>query len=193
MHIVQYQKDECHMFRKLKKKLLPRPPDPPTAMLDQAGNLVTSAVGVEKLSVGHHKRVLQNRPMAKKHKELKSEKESLGEERVAHAKENKSKPWSLKHIEAVPRHFKINKSRDPYGYADEVIKHNVAGIDLKEAIIILMNRSKSEQISSIIKKCKVGKKNFYNYRGVLKTTIIRSILDRLIFNEYFGSGSPTLG
>ena len=53
------------MFWKLKKKLLLRPPDPPTAMLDEAGNLITSAVGVAKLSVEHYKRVLQNRPMAK--------------------------------------------------------------------------------------------------------------------------------
>ena len=44
-------------FWKLKKKLLPRPPDPPTAMLDQAGNLITSVVGVEKLLVEHYKRV----------------------------------------------------------------------------------------------------------------------------------------
>ena len=100
-------------FWKLKKKLLLRPRDPPTAMLDEAGNLITSAVGVAKLSVEHYKRVLQNRPMAKKHEELRSEKKSLWEERVAHAKENKSKPWTIKDIEAVLKHLKRNKSRDP--------------------------------------------------------------------------------
>ena len=59
-----------------------------------------------------------------------------------------------------------------------------------------MNRIKSEQtipnqfqkcnISSIFKKGKIGRNNFDNYRGVFRTTIFRSILDRLIFNDYYG-------
>ena len=41
-------------------------------------------------------------------------------------------------------------------------------------------------ISSIFKKGKIVRNNFDNYRGVFRTTIFRSILDRLIFNDYYG-------
>ena len=37
--------------------------------------------------------------MIKKHEKLKYEKEKLCEERVAFAKENKSKPWTAKDVE----------------------------------------------------------------------------------------------
>ena len=38
---------------KLKKKLSPRQQDPPTAMLDQKGNLVTSKEGIQKIAREH--------------------------------------------------------------------------------------------------------------------------------------------
>ena len=60
-----------------------------------------------------------------------------------------------------------------------------------------MNRIKEEQvfpellehctISSIFKKGKVGRNNFDNYRGIFRLSIFRSILDRLIFNDYYGT------
>ena len=45
-------------FWMLKKKLCPRPQDPPTAMLDFEGNLVTSVKGVAELSVKHYSKIL---------------------------------------------------------------------------------------------------------------------------------------
>ena len=48
---------------KLKKRLSPRVQDPPTAMMNEAGSLVTSAAGIKKLAMDHYKKVLENRPM----------------------------------------------------------------------------------------------------------------------------------
>ena len=60
----------------------------------------------------------------------------------------------------------------------------------------MMNRIKKEQIfpeqleqctlSSIFKRGKVGRNNFNNYRGIFRVNILRSILDRLIFNDLYG-------
>ena len=59
-------------------------------MLDEEGNLITSAKGVESISIKQYTKVLENRPMREKHKELKDAKEELCEKRVKSAQENKT-------------------------------------------------------------------------------------------------------
>ena len=99
-------------------------------------------------------------------------------------------------LEDVIKFLKTKKSRNPYGLINELFKPNAAGDDLKTALLIMMNRIKKEQIfpeqleqctlSSIFKRGKVGRNNFNNYRGIFRVNILRSILDRLIFNDLYG-------
>ena len=96
----------------------------------------------------------------------------------------------------VLKYLKRNKSRDPLGYANEIFKNDVAGEDLKKAILLLMNKIKAEQkypealelcdISSIYKN-KGARNNFENYRGIFRVPILRTILDRLIYNDEYAT------
>ena len=91
-------------------------------------------------------------------------------------------------LEAVLNQLKKNKSRDPLGYANEIFRPEVAGIDLKTAILNLMNKIKETQvfpealemcnISSIWKR-KNSRNDFENYRGTFRVNIFTSILDNL--------------
>ena len=82
------------------------------------------------------------------------------------------------------------------GYANELFRNDVAGDDLKRAILLLMNRIKNEQrfpkmfevcnISSIWKK-KKSRNDFENYRGIFRVSIFRSILDKLIYNDEYNT------
>ena len=99
-------------------------------------------------------------------------------------------------LEEVLKYLKKNKSRDPFGYANEIFRPDVAGEDLKLAILKLLNRIKAEQtypealelcdITSIWKR-KGSRNNFDNYRGIFRVTIFRSILDRLIYNDEYST------
>ena len=183
-------------FWMLKKKLCPRAMDPPTAMIDENGKLTTSAQGVTQLSVKHYSKILENRPMLEKYSKLQKDKEDLCEERVNTAKQNKTPMWDKEDLDTVLKYLKKNKSRDPNGFANEIFKPEVAGEDLKIALLVMMNKIKQEQvfptllehctISSIFKKGKKGKNDLNNYRGIFRVNIFRSILDRLIFNDYYG-------
>ena len=62
---------------KLKKKLSPKCRDPPTAMLDNMGNLLTSTHALEALAVETYKKRLENRQMKDDLKDLQTEKEDL--------------------------------------------------------------------------------------------------------------------
>ena len=179
---------------KLKKKLFPNSRDPPTAMLDPEGNLVTCEKKVEELELNEYKRRLQNRPMKDSLAELKNEKEELCKLRLNLAKQNKTPDWTIDQLEKVLKGLKSNKSRDPIGLANEIFKPGVAGDDLKLAILKLMNRMKKDQcfpdslepcnITSIWKR-KSSRNDFDNYRGIFRLTIFRSILDRLIYNDEY--------
>ena len=57
---------------------------------------------------------------------------------------NKTAPWTMDDLDRVLKHLKINKSRDPLGFANEIFRPEVAGSDLKKAILKLMNRIRFE-------------------------------------------------
>ena len=77
---------------------------------------------------------------------IKEAKEELCENVLKYAKTQKTHPWVMKDLDKVLKHLKKDKSRDPHGLINEIFKREVAGDDLKEAILTLMNRIKSDQI-----------------------------------------------
>ena len=127
---------------KLKKKLSPKCRDPPTAMLDTKGNLVTTPEAIMTLAVETYKKRLENRSMKDDLKDIQNDKEELCKLRLKIASKNKTPPWTMKDLENVLEHRKKNKSRDPLGYANELFQEGVAGDDLEDALMILMNKLK---------------------------------------------------
>ena len=124
---------------------------------------------------------------------IKEDKEYLCKIRLELAKSRKSKAWNIKHLEVVLKYLKKDKSRDPHDHISELFHSDVAGTDMKKAILALINKIKDDleypealehcNISSIHKK---GKKSvFDNYRGVFRVTVLRNILDRLIYNDVY--------
>ena len=163
-------------------------------MMDDHGNIVTSPNGIEKIALETYKKRLENRPMKDNLKGIQEEKENLCKIRLEIAKRTKTAPWTMDNLDAVLKYLKRNKSRDPFGYANEIFRPEVAGDDLKKAILILMNRIKMEQIfpevlelcdiSSIYKR-RGNRNSFENYRGIFRVCIFRTILDRLIYNDEY--------
>ena len=125
-------------------------------------------------------------------KHIKDAKEMLCEKLLKLAASNKTPPWKMKELDIVLKNLKKQKSRDPLGLANDIFRPEVAGDDLKLAILKLMNKIKDEQtypeclelcnISSLWKS-KGSRNDFDSYRGVFRVTVFRSILDRLIYND----------
>ena len=177
----------------LKKKISPRQQEPPTAMVESTGNLVTSSEGIKNIATEHYGKILENRDIKDDLKDVQKDKEELFKHTLDLAKKNTTPPWDIQDLEEVLKYLKNNKSRDPQGNANEIFKSKVAGDDLKLAILRLMNKIKDDQefpealrmcnISSIYKKGK--RNNFNNYRGIFRVTVLRSILDRLAYNDIY--------
>ena len=179
----------------LKKEIFPKGRDPPTAMRDPtSGNLLTSSENILEAAVNVYSRRLENRPMKDGLKHIKVSKEILCSKLLKVAGNTKTPSWKMKDLEKVLKDLKKQKSRDPMGFANDIFRSEVAGDDLKEAILKLMNKIKEEQIFpeslelcniSSIWKSKGSKNDFESYRGVFRVTVFRSILDRLIYNDEY--------
>ena len=86
-----------------------------------------------------------------------------------------------------------DKSRDAEGFANELFKEDAAGEDMLDAVLKLMNLIKKGQTyPQIMEKCKIislhkkkCKTYFDNYQRVFRVGVLRSILDRLIYDSSY--------
>ena len=177
----------------LTKKLSPKNSfDPPCAKRDKNGYLVTEKEALEKLYIETYTERLKPNEVREGFSELKIMKEYLFQINHKIAKARPSNDWKLEDLEKSLKTFKNNKSRDEHGHTYEIFKY--CGRDLKMSLLKLLNKVKQSQtyptifrssnISSIWKK-KGDRSSLDNDRGIFCVNKIRSILDKLIYNDYY--------
>ena len=125
---------------------------------------------------------------------LRGLKDYLFEERVELAKSRKSINWSEDNLWKVLNSLKIKKSTDPVGLINELFKPSVAGKDVINSLLLMSNKVKDEceipdflQLTNIssIYKLKGSKSDLNNDRGVFNVVTIRSIIDKLMYNDIY--------
>ena len=176
---------------KLKKELCPKITlDPPMAKKNEKGNLISSPIPLMNLyEETYHKR-LENKQIKPDLEDIKELKESLLDLRMDKVSKNKTPDWTMNNLERVLKSLKKKKARDPAGWINELFRPENSGYDLKVSILSLVNIIKKEQylpkllrspdITSIYKK-KGCKTDLNNDRGIFKLSILRTILDKLIY------------
>ena len=110
------------------------------------------------------------------------------------ASHNKTEDWTMDELETVLKGLKTNISRDALGYLNELFKPDIIGDDLKLAVLKLMNKIKEKQIypkclqlcniSSIYKQ-RGSRNHFSQYRGIFRVLVLRTILEKLIYNDEY--------
>ena len=195
---LEYQNDAIEGFSqpktwKLKKKLAPKNTfDPPAGKKDAFGNLITDKDGLEALYLETYINRLKPNKIADGLEDLKELKEYLFKLRLKYASQNVSADWTIEHLNKVLKSLKNGKARDPHGHIYEIFKY--AGRDLKLSLLNFLNLVKRKQIypeilqpsniSSFYKK-KGDRSNLNFDRGVFNVVKIRSILDKLIYNDKY--------
>ena len=179
---------------KLKKKLSPKPNEPPTAMETPDGKLLTDDDDILEEAVKHYKAVFKKRDMIEGLESFEEQQEKLCQERLEQASQQKSLPWTEDDVKSVLKSLKTGKSKDPYEMPNELFKPEVAGTDLVLAVTKLMNRIKDElhfpipmnicNVTNLYKN-KGLKKHFDSYRGIFRTPVLRNILDKLMYDDEY--------
>ena len=124
--------------------------------------------------------------------ELKDLKEYLFKLRLKYSSKVISEDWKMADLENVLKSLKNGKARDPHGHIYEIFKY--AGKDLKHCLLKFLNSVKKKQkypeilqpsnISSFYKK-KGDRSDLDNDRGVFNVVEMRSILDKMIYNDKY--------
>ena len=178
----------------VKKKLFHRTKEPPTAKKDDLGNLISAKPALRALYLKTYKERLKHRVINERYLPLRKLKEELWDLRYEQLKSNKSQPWSLKELIGATKTLKNNKARDPLGMIAETFKPEVAGIDLQMALLNFVNMILETlylpkevllaDITSIWKK-KGSKSELCNDRGIFILSVLRKILDRILYNHFY--------
>ena len=180
--------------KKIRSKLFPQISDPPMAKKDDKGNLITAVQPLKKLYLDTYVHRLRHRPIREELHDLFKLKNYLWEGRLEQLKRNVSKPWTLTDLDKVIKSLKNNQTRDPHGMINELFKPGVIGQDLKCAVLDLMNGVKIEQALPIILevsnittlfKNKGSRLDMNNDRGIFILSVLRKILDKLIYNDKY--------
>ena len=186
---------------KMKKLLAPKNTfEPPTAKKDAQGNLITDLKNLENLYLHTYLNRLQPNQVEPHLQHLQQLKEYLFQLRLQLARGKKTPEWTLKDLEKVLKSLKNNKARDAHGHVYELFKYG--GKDLKLSILKMFNLVKERQeypeilkasnISSFWKQ-KGAKDDINNERGVFLVVKLRTILDKLIYNDKYDIIDKNMG
>jgi hypothetical protein len=166
----------------------------PVAKLDEEGNLVCNRAQLQQLYVRVYKDRLRHRIARPEYSQMKEQKEYLFNLRLKLSKTRKSSDWNHSDIFKVMKKLKVNKATDPVGLVSELLKPGVAGCDVVNSVLTLCNMIKGEckipefvQLTNItsIYKNKGSRQDLNSDRGIFTVTCLRSIVDKLIYNDYY--------
>ena len=188
------EKLDQQKFWKLRKQICPRSIDPPSVMLDSRGNILTSNKSIEDRAIEVYTKRLEGNPMKPHLKRAEILTNDLCKARLERSRKNNSPPWSMDDLKNAVKDLAKDKSRDALDQANELFKEEVAGDDLLLAVLKLMNMIKKRlQFPELLQQCNItsiykqkgSHKDFNNYRGVFRVAVLRSILDRLTYNDSY--------
>ena len=179
---------------KLKNLLCPNQTDPPMAKKDKNGTLITSPNLLKKLYLDTYKDRLKSREMKAELMDLYFLKSELWDLKLEEMVATKTGLWTIEDLDRVLMALKANKTRDPHGVINELFKPGVLGEDLKLAMLQLLNCIKQEQklpkfmqfanITTIYKR-KGSRQEMDNDRGIFVVSVMRMILDSIIYQEKY--------
>ena len=178
---------------RLKKRLAPKNiPEPPSAKMNHEGQLVTDKAELEKLYLKTYIERLKPNPIPEELEEISDLRSFLFNLRLDICGENVSPDWKMDDLENVLKKLKNNKARDAHGHIFELFKFG--GRNLKLSLLKMCNLTKSKKIYpdifqpsniSSIYKNKGRRDDLNSDRGVFNVVKLRSILDRLSYNDNY--------
>jgi hypothetical protein len=138
-------KIDSQKFWKMKRKMCKQNMDPPVAMLDSNGTLITSNSDIKARALEVYKQRLNGNKIENRLENHEKDVNELCETRLKLCKLNKAKPWTMDDLDMAIKDLDKGKSRDALGYANELLKDDVAGTDLKLATLRFMNHIKKSK------------------------------------------------
>ena len=128
---------------RLRKKMFPKPVEHLSGKKDKERNVITNPEKLKDIYIEAYTDRLKHREMAPELLKLKTLREELFQQRLQLCKQNKSPAWSMEDLDNVLKRLKNEKAADPTGLVNELFSARNVGDDLKQSILMLMNKIKN--------------------------------------------------
>ena len=137
---------------------------------------------------------LRHRPAQPGYESFLDLQEELFQLRLELAKLKKTKPWTMTDLDDALKQLKSGKCRDPEGLIRDIFKEEVIGDDLKNSMLVLLNKSRSEgKLPSFMQQfniCAIYKgkgliTDLDSDRGIFLVSIFRTILMKMIYKDKY--------
>ena len=168
--------------------------DPPTAKINDCGDIISEPTALKKLYENTYKKRLEHRKIKPELEELYKRKMYLFNLRMEVTQKVKSRNWTECELIKVLKSLKKNKSCDSHGLIYELFRPEMIGRDLLQSLLIFCNSVKTQlcipefltytDITSFHKN-KGAKNDLENDRGVFSVSKIRSIIEKLIMQDSY--------
>ena len=164
------------------------------AKKDKDGNMVTSSEGIKKLYLETYQTRLKHQKIKDDLHDIQELKSKLWQSRLENIEVKKTPDWNINQLNKILKGLKNNKSRDPNGMANELLKDGYIGADLKEALLLLINGMKQHKINpdfmtladiTSIFKNKGSRYNLENDRGIFILTVMKKIFDKMVYADFY--------
>ena len=128
---------------KWKKELFPKiKPSPPMGMKNIEGEVKTKWHDMQDIYQREYRHRMRARPLLPEMQDIESIQDQLFNKRLESARRITTPPWTSRELDKVLSMLKSGKARDPSGLNCDIFKKNVCGTDLKQSLLILLNKTK---------------------------------------------------
>ena len=184
----EIETNKTNIWKEMRKAYPNKTKPIPTGVKDIKGRVITNPSERKQVTLDHFNHRMRKRPVNDDVKDIVELKYDIFEDMLKETQNNKSPPFNMKDLDIVLKSLKKGKSKDPDSYICELFKEGVIGKDLKESILIMMNKiKKTLQIPDCLKvanitilhkkKCKL---DLNNWRGIFVSSVLRTILMKLV-------------
>ena len=162
--------------------------------MDQGGNLISGRNNLKELYRTTYQDRLSYKPIKEGWEMIENIKNYLFKERMKLSSMIKLDPWDVEKVKNICKKLKRGKARDRDDLIFELFKPEVAGNDLLISITKMFNEIKETlNIPNFLQKVTITslyknkgmKSNFANQRGVFNVSKVRSILDKIIYEDVY--------
>ena len=165
----------------------------PVAKKNHKGKIVSAPKDIKSLLAREYKDRLRKRPMRPDLLSLRKRRKRIFKLKLKLAQSRQTPDWKMSDLHLALSNLKLNKSRDPEGYLNEIFKEGVVGDNLRISLLMMTNKLKKQKlIPKMMNKVNVTtvpKKGsrllLTNERGIFRVSIIRCILMRLIYKTKY--------
>ena len=189
-----------NIWRQMRKSFPKKTKPLPTGVKNVDEKVITHPKEKKQVILKHFVHRMRKRPVKNDVKNIIKLNQEIFDQRIKHARSVKSSPFSMIELETTLKNLTIGKSRDPDNIVCEIFKEDVIGYDLKMSVLIIMNKIKREgtvpecmrtaNITMLHKK--KSKVDLNNWRGIFVTSVLRTILMKMIHERTYKKVSSSM-